>query len=94
MASGYISTAYVDRGLEGAVAVAQQHGDVVGSNVRDGQVEAAVAVEIARDLDSQETAPTVNCWFSRERAVAVAQQDRDLVRYGSLLWPGRGGRRR
>ena len=41
-------TAYGHLVLEGAVAVAQQHRHVVGAVVGDGQVGAAVAVEVAR----------------------------------------------
>ena len=44
-----LPTTVGDRFLEGAVAFAQEHGDVAGADVPRGQVEAAVAVEIARD---------------------------------------------
>ena len=50
MAPGIIPTAYVDRGLEGAVAVAQQR-SVDGAehqSIGDGQVEVAVAGEVTR----------------------------------------------
>ena len=47
-ARGASPAAYRHLVLEGAVAVAQQHRHVVGAAVGDGQVGAAVAVEVAR----------------------------------------------
>jgi hypothetical protein len=40
------ATGELARGLEGAVAVAQQHGDRVGRIVADDQVRDAIAIEI------------------------------------------------
>ncbi len=77
-------TAYVSRGLERAVAVAQEHQTPDRFRCRscngacDGEVEAAVAGEVARHD---------RAWGQRQRvlnrglegAVAVAQQHRDLA---------------
>ena len=81
------------RYLEGAVALAQEHGDVGGAEVSRGQVEAAVAVEIARDeIDRGRPRRTplalitplavVLCDCGLERPVAVAQEHRDIVGVG------------
>ena len=50
--------------LEGAVAVAQQHRHVVGAVVGDGQVGAAVAVEVPRhEGDLARSPPRTVTWF-------------------------------
>ena len=71
-----------DRGaLERAVAVAQEDGDLVEARIGDGQVGAAVVVEVGRH-DGRRAAP----WRQGdgqgllERAVAVARQDGHAVR--------------
>ena len=59
----------------------RQDGDVAGADVSRGQVEAAVSVEIARDqCDRARPHRRVHCGL--ERAVAVAQQHRDIVGVG------------
>ncbi len=68
--------------LERAVAFAQEHGDVVGADVSRGQVEAAVAVEIARDQGERAPTPAAMCDRGLKRAVAVAQEHRDIVGVG------------
>ncbi len=67
-------------GLEGAVAVAQQHGDAVGADVRDGQVESAVAVEVSRH-DGVWARPhgVGHLALALEGPVAVAQQHRNVA---------------
>ena len=67
-----------DLGLEGAVAVAQQHRHVVRAVVGDGEVGAAVAGEVARH-DRDGTGPHRVGDLGLEGAVAVAQQDRHVV---------------
>ncbi len=72
------------RFLEGAVAFAQEHGDVVGVDVSRGQVEAAVAVEIAGHESDRRPCPAGDSRTLRglERPVAVAQEHRDIVGVG------------
>ena len=75
------------RFLEGAVAFAQEHGDVGGADVSRGQVEAAVAVEIARDDDRSRSTRRAAASIRRvdrglKRPVAVAQEHRDIVGVG------------
>ena len=77
MADGIRPHRVGDRGLERAVAVAQQHRHVVAvAGVGDGQVEVAVAVEVARH-DGVWDRPHRVGDLGLEGAVAVAQQHRD-----------------
>jgi hypothetical protein len=76
-------------GLEGAVAIAQEDGDIVRPNVGDGQIEIAVTVEIPRHQDTHwitiisdvggRGADRVEPW-GLEAAVTVAQQHGDITR--------------
>ena len=62
------------RGLKRPVAVAQEHRDIVGVGVGDGQVEMAVAVKSPATID-EGFAPTRIDDGRAKRAVAVALQD-------------------
>ena len=74
--------------LEGAVAVAQQHRHVVGAVVGDGQVGAAVAVEVPRH-EGDWPVPRRVPHLVLEGAVAVAQQHRHVV--GAVVGDGQVG---
>ena len=74
--------------LEGAVAVAQQHRHVVGAVVGDGQVGAAVAVEVPRH-EGAWRGPRRVPHLVLEGAVAVAQQHRHVV--GAVVGDGQVG---
>ena len=80
--AGRDPTASVTVGLERAVAVAQQHRHGAGVDVRarvfDGEIEAAVALEVACH-DGVWVRPHGVVGWGLERAVAVAQQHRHRV---------------
>ena len=65
-------------GLEGAVALAQQHRHVVVGNVGDGEVGPPVAGEIARHEGDRVVPHRVDL-LGLESAVAVAQEHRHVV---------------
>ena len=71
-----------DRGLESTVAVAQQHGDVVGIIVGHGQVDVAVTREVTGN-DGPWVRPSRVLDRGLEGAVAVAQEHRDFARIGA-----------
>ena len=62
-------------------------------SIGHGQVDLAVAGEVARD-DRIRAARAPGSVEALERAVAVAQEDGDLVEARSRRRPGRCGRRR
>ncbi len=72
--SALIPVAVISRGLKRAVAVAQEHRDIVGIGVGHGQVDlASCRSRPRRSTDGFE--PTKIDAGERERAVAVAFQD-------------------
>ena len=85
---GSVPAAYRHLVLEGAVAVAQQHRHVVGAVVGDGQVGAAVAVEVPRHEGDWARSPP-RTHLVLEGAVAVAQQHRHVV--GAVVGDGQVG---
>ena len=64
--------------LEGAVAVAQQHRHVVGAGVGDGQVGAAVAVEVPRHEGVWPGPRRVRTWFWKVPSPLPSNTDTSL----------------
>ena len=65
--------------LEGAVAVAQQHRHVVGAVVGDGQVGAAVAVEVPRHDGSGPIPTAYVIWFWKVPSPLPSSTDTSLA---------------
>ena len=74
------------RGREIPPALIGQDGDVAGDDVGDRQVDAAVILEVARRSIATGVLPDRDRRQDLERAVAVIQEDGDVVARGQAAF--------
>ena len=63
---------------KGAVAVSEQDGEIGAERVRHRQVQIAIVIEVCNNDGNRALASSI-CSLCVERAIAIAQQDNDVV---------------